>query len=393
MPRISELTAASVLDGTELVPVVKGGATQRATVAAVRAGLLSTRSVTGSYTLVAADAGMVLEVSSAFAVTITLPANVLPAGSVVEVVRMGAGAVTLAAGSGATVVAMDGLGIEGQYGAVRVRARTATAFHVSGDLVAAAASFLTELQKIPGLTHYYPLTSEHQAQDLVGGLHGTIVGGVTFSSTQASFDGTTGYIEVADHDDFSLRAQTSQGLTVLAFQSVSNWIPPDQEGDGYVHWMGKGVPTDQQEYAFRYYAGDHGTRPKRTSVYHYTPSDVLNNNHQGAGSYFQDDDAAGFEKFITGAFDLTTTSGVSGAGTNYPGAVFLYKDGVLRDSDGFENGGTYNINPGNTTAPFRIGTRNMASFHVGSIRRVAVYNRKLTAAEVQAIQDARTLPG
>jgi len=59
-----------------------------------------------SYTLVAADLGKVIQTTSASAVTITVPPNssvAFAVGTVVEVVRMGTGSVTVAAGGGVTI--------------------------------------------------------------------------------------------------------------------------------------------------------------------------------------------------------------------------------------------------------------------------------------------------
>lgn len=96
--------------------------------------------VTGNYTVVAADAGTVLEVNSASAVTVTVPPNVLPVGAVLEVVQLGAGQVKIEAGSGATILSAAGQYLRTQYASAGLRARTASAFVLSGDLTATAGS-------------------------------------------------------------------------------------------------------------------------------------------------------------------------------------------------------------------------------------------------------------
>lgn len=92
------------------------------------------KSVTASYTLVAGDLGAIIEVNSATAVTITLPASVLAAGSEVRFIRVGTGTVTFAAGTGATVNTPSVLTMRAQWSTVDAIARSATAFVVDGDL-------------------------------------------------------------------------------------------------------------------------------------------------------------------------------------------------------------------------------------------------------------------
>jgi hypothetical protein len=158
--------------------------------------------------------------------------------------------------------------------------------------------------------------------------------------------------------------------------------------------MGKGHgygSSGQQEWIMRHYfdpigSGESG-RNKRHSFYHFNPAGGL-----GTGSYFQDNDPVGYEKVVVGQADLTTTSGVTGAGSNSPGATFMWKNGVLRDSDGFQSGGGgTNIRPQNTTSPVEIGSVDGDSFFKGTIRRVAFFDRKLTAAEIKGIYDNRAL--
>jgi hypothetical protein len=271
---------------------------------------------------------------------------------------------------------------------------------------APGTGFRGELQKIPGLVHYWPLTSDVSTtgasgvQDIIGSLHGTVHGTVGFSTTGATFSGASGnYIEIPDLDTLSLVGQARQAkgheMTILVGHSVSDWSTTDNLANGYVHFMGKGTTDTTDEWTFRYYPSgssqDDSTRLKRTSVYHYNPSDEWGNQHQGAGSYFQTDDAVNVERFIGAMFDDYVTSGVAGAGTSYPGAAYIWRNGVAIDADGFENGTTYRITPRNTTSPVRIGTRDNASWQRGKMRRIAIFNRKLTGPEMVALNTAWAL--
>lgn len=90
-----------------------------------------------AYTLALADAGLVVETTSASAVTITVPANAtvaFPVGTVIEVLQYGAGQVTIAAASGVTLRSASSLTTRAQYSSVALRLRAANEWVVSGDL-------------------------------------------------------------------------------------------------------------------------------------------------------------------------------------------------------------------------------------------------------------------
>ena len=68
----------------------------------------STTAKTGSYTLVAADAGTVVQMNSASATTITVDTGLFAAGDTVQIQNIGAGVCTVTAGS-ATLIPLDRL--------------------------------------------------------------------------------------------------------------------------------------------------------------------------------------------------------------------------------------------------------------------------------------------
>jgi hypothetical protein len=92
-------------------------------------------SVTASRALTAADAGQWLEVTSASAVTLTVPST-LPLGVRYSVIvcQAGAGQVTLAAGSGTTLATASSLTTRTQGSVVALSAVGAGAYQVYGDL-------------------------------------------------------------------------------------------------------------------------------------------------------------------------------------------------------------------------------------------------------------------
>ena len=62
----------------------------------------------------------------------------------------------------------------------------------------------------------------------------------------------------------------------------------------------------------------------------------------------------------------------------------IYRDGILKYSDVYAG----KIIPIHGAAPMRLGTRDLKSFFMGEMREVRVWNRALTATEVQALHDS-----
>jgi len=193
----------------------------------------------------------------------------------------------------------------------------------------------------------------------------------------ARFDGASQYLEVPDADDLSI--PTTRRLTLEAWMRPDVLEFPSKEGSGYVHWLGKGE-SGTQEYVLRMYSLTNSeARPSRVSGYAFNLAGGL-----GAGSYFQDPVAAGEWIQVVVAFNLDDAPGAT------PGTVKIYKNGVLRDMDTLAS---FQVVPGNGTAPLRVGTRDRHSFFAGAIGKVAIYDRELTPAQVlshaQAMLTAR----
>lgn len=181
------------------------------------------------------------------------------------------------------------------------------------------------------------------------------------------FDGAATHIEIPDSPDFSVG--TGGAL------SISAWIRPDvltfpnEEAEGYVHWLGKGE-RGSQEWAFRIYGQDNTAgRENRISFYVFDLDGGL-----GVGSYVQEPLEAGAWLHIAGVADGTQTR--------------IYKNGVLKDSDVYA--GT--ITPQHGLAPLRIGTRDFASYFLGSIREVRIWGRALSDDEAGALFEGSVPP-
>ena len=68
------------------------------------------------------------------------------------------------------------------------------------------------------------------------------------------------------------------------------------------------------------------------------------------------------------------------------GYISVYKNGVLRG--GPVSLGQYDVVPGASNAPFRVGTRDLESYFKGAIGKVAVYDRALSADYILATYNA-----
>ena len=92
---------------------------------------------TANYTLVLADAGKVIEMNSASARTVTVPTNTsvaFPVGTTIEVVRYGAGTVTLTPADGTVTLQTPsgGLAITATYGTATLFKRGTNEWIVGG---------------------------------------------------------------------------------------------------------------------------------------------------------------------------------------------------------------------------------------------------------------------
>jgi hypothetical protein len=130
--KISQLTAVTVLDGTEPLPLVQAGVTKKATVSQVLTGQIITETGT-SRTLAAGDNGKIIYCTSGSAVTITC-ATGLGVGFNATIIQGGAGKVTLAAGA-ATLNSYSRLfSTMGEYAVISVVSAVADEFIAAGNL-------------------------------------------------------------------------------------------------------------------------------------------------------------------------------------------------------------------------------------------------------------------
>lgn len=97
---------------------------------------------TGPYTLVLADAGKSIDVTSAVPAAVTVPTNAtvaFPAGTIVGVSQQGAGTVSVAAAAGVTIHPPTGYGlaVANQYGELSLRYLGSDVWNLTGNLAPA----------------------------------------------------------------------------------------------------------------------------------------------------------------------------------------------------------------------------------------------------------------
>lgn len=219
-----------------------------------------------------------------------------------------------------------------------------------------------------------PVAHLRGTRDLVTGrVVGTATGspGTTRMPSGATvpvFDGNRQYLTFPSRPAYSIA--TTQQLTVEYWMRPDNLQFRDEEGSGYVYVLGKGDPSRHEWYGRMYSKRNSEGRPNRISGYAFNPAGGL-----GAGSYFQDSVTAGQWIHVALVFDARPQSG------NPMGTVRIYKNGVLRDTDGLDD---YDITPRNAGAPFRIGTGYLGSFFEGAVGDVVFFDRALPGSTIGA---------
>jgi hypothetical protein len=272
--------------------------------------------------------------------------------------------------------------------------------------------------------HYYPLNGANAGADLgnaatkanfvtdtaiSGGT--AITGPPTYGSVTlngSTIDGARFVVgqslKLANLTDFSV---TKTGaLTIMFHFTVDSYNTGVDAGDNLKHIFHKSESpggTKEHEWAFRNYADenrtDNGGRPRRHSIYHYN-RDLTSSQGagQGAGSYFQP--GVGGVTPLTGG--VGSTNGVAetaigtehvmllvlytnGGGLNTRGTK-IYVNGVKSDED---NMADYAVVPSFSQQWVRLGRSDYHnSWFVGRVRRVAFWNRILTASEISSLNNA-----
>jgi concanavalin A-like lectin/glucanase superfamily protein len=192
-----------------------------------------------------------------------------------------------------------------------------------------------------------------------------------------TFDGVNQYVQVLSSRSLSV---TDTGcLTVEAWIKPAVLQFPHSQGSGYVYVLGKGT-AGKQEYAMRMYSYSNSNsevppRPNRISAYLFNLA-----GGKGSGAYFQDVVNPG--DWIMVAFVIDSRSSAA-----WPdGYISIYKNGIMRGRK--ISLSQFNVKPGASNAPLRIGTRDLDSFFDGAIGKVAIYDSILPAQDILATYQA-----
>ncbi len=140
--KITALSAAGALAGTELVAIVQGGASVSATVQDIanlaNAGMTVSQSASTSYTFGLSDNGNYIEFTSGSTITATIPTNAsaaLPIGATILFEQNGTGVVTVVAAVGVTLQSAGALvDTNGQFAAASLVKKDTNRWGLNGNL-------------------------------------------------------------------------------------------------------------------------------------------------------------------------------------------------------------------------------------------------------------------
>jgi hypothetical protein len=176
------------------------------------------------------------------------------------------------------------------------------------------------------------------------------------------FDGVNDYIQISDHNDFSVT--TTGELTISFWLSPGASNMPTSSG-GYIHFLGKGEPG-KHEWAFRIYDLSYRDRPQSISFYHWNLS-----GGQGSGSRWDHAPIPNNDwVYVTGRF---------GRVGSYD--IYEFGNGVVVDRD---NQSDFGVKPANGSAPLRLGTREKTTWLLGRLDEFRVSNVARSDAWIKA---------
>ena len=233
--------------------------------------------------------------------------------------------------------------------------------------------------------------------DLVANNTGTYKGAAPTAATLPNsdaavhFDGATGYLTIPSNAAFSL--PTTHDLTWEGWINADTLQFPKASDDGYVDWMGKCAdyaPTCEWE-ARLYSTTTSESRPNRMSAYIFNSTAGL-----GSAADWQPVDNLIKEStwyHVVGEYTtLSQPSDCTGT-TMYPGSINVWVNGV--EWDHAEHGQTgcmsqYSVAPSAGSSPLNIGTMAGDTWFPGAIGKVAIYDKLLTQAQINAHYKAMT---
>ena len=233
--------------------------------------------------------------------------------------------------------------------------------------------------------------------DLAGSNTGTYKGAAPTAATlpnsdaAAHFNGSSGYLTIPSNAALSL--PTTHSLTWEGWINADTLQFPNASSDGYIDWMGKCddySPTCEWE-ARMYSTTTSESRPNRMSAY-------IFNRSAGLGSAADWQPVTGLIKastwyHVVGEYTTLTAPSDCQNTSTYPGSINIWVNGVEWDQG--EHGQTgcmsqYNVAPMANGSPLNIGTMAQDTWFPGAIGKVAIYDKLLTQAQINAHYKAMT---
>jgi hypothetical protein len=196
---------------------------------------------TASYTLTIDDAGKVVEMTSASAMSLTVPPNgnvAFPVNTFVRVAQLGAGSVTLVAGAGVTLQSLAGtLTLAGQNSTVTLRKRATNTWQVVGDLTGTSTTDSVARQSIAD--HLADTVDAHDASAISFVPTGTLAAtDVQAAVAEAASEATTASTAA------STLAATKASLTLTTTsQSTSYTLTLSDATDRVIEFTGSSPQT------------------------------------------------------------------------------------------------------------------------------------------------------
>ncbi|HEY4102329.1 MAG TPA: LamG-like jellyroll fold domain-containing protein [Polyangiaceae bacterium] len=203
----------------------------------------------------------------------------------------------------------------------------------------------------------------------------------------ADFDGKAQYLSVPSSAAFSI--PTTGNLSWEA------WIRPDvlqfpnDSSSGYVDWMGKcedyGPTCEWEARMYDLTTQENPNRPNRISAYVFNPTAGL-----GSAADFQPAAnmiAASAWYHVVGEYTTQTQPADCMNTAMYPGSIDIWVNGVKWNHASHGQTGCmsqYVVVPKANTSPLDIGTMAKDTFFQGAIAKVAIYNKLLSVAQINA---------
>ena len=197
------------------------------------------------------------------------------------------------------------------------------------------------------------------------------------------FDGVSTRVEIGSLPEYSVPPKHKFTASAWVRRDVDDF--PNFEQNHYVHWLSKGE-AGKQEWVLRMYGRQTNANDRRddwTSFYVFNPG-----GERGTGSRVEETINRGEWIHIVGVADV--------------GCTHIYRNGAFKDCDIYRqadsqyctrhvergcNLSTDPIVPEARDGKLRIGSRDRASWFLGAIAKVRIWQRILTDDEIRAMYE------